>query len=343
MNAREMVRRALEGKSVARNACGPLAVHVCARLAGIPLSEFSTRADRLADAVVRYFERFRPDAVWISADTWVTAEAMGAKVAAPGPDEPLSGTGEPAVKHARDVDRLPRPDPHTRGRQPVILEALRKVRSALGDEAFIVGCFDQSPFSLACALAGIETVLLKTVEDPSFVEALTAKAVEHVEAYGEAMAAAGADMLSTGDSPALLLGPEGYERFALPGEREVFHRLHRSTALPLSLHICGDTTALLPLMATAGADVLEVDHGVDLARATAALPPALALWGNLDPVALLLRGTAREVEYTARRLIESMDRAGRRRFVLSSGCTLAPDTPPENIQALLRAARGPGL
>lgn len=337
MNGRERVRKALAGDPVDRPACGPLAVHACAGYAGIPLFEFSTRPDRLADAVVRYFERFRPDAVWVSADTWVTAEAMGAKVRAPGPEEPLAGTGEPVVRTAADVDRIPAPDPGSRGRQPVLLEALRRVRSALGEGAFIVGCFDQSPFSLACALAGLETVLVKTVEDPPFVEALLARGVEHAAAYGEAMARAGADMLSTGDSPALLLGPEGYGRFAMPAEQAVFQRVRGTTGVPMSLHICGDAAALLPSMAESGADVLEVDHAVPLPDAAAGLPSRIAIWGNLDPVGLLLQGTPEAVERTARGLCRAMARAGRARFVLSSGCTLAPDTPPENIEALLRA------
>jgi uroporphyrinogen-III decarboxylase len=31
--------------------------------------------------------------------------------------------------------------------------------------------------------------------------------------------------------------------------------------------------------------------------------------------------------------------AGDRRFVLNAGCAIAPNTPPENIHAMIRAAR----
>ena len=69
----------------------------------------------LADCVLRYYEQFRPDAVWVSADTWVTAEAMGKPVAFPGHDQPHG-------RHARagsfgrvaDIDRIPPPDPSRR-------------------------------------------------------------------------------------------------------------------------------------------------------------------------------------------------------------------------------------
>ena len=327
MNSRRLVSDALSGKPVPRPACGPLAVHVCARLAGIPVRDFSRDAALLARAVIRYHETFRPDAVWISADTWVTAEAMGAPVSSPAPGEPLVGPPGGIVRTMADVERIPPPDPLGRARQPVMVEALRRVRKALGDRVFIVACFDQSPFSLACALGGIERVMVKTIEEPAFVEALAAKAAAYAVSYGRSLAAAG------------LLGPALYERFALPWEKRVFESLRPFTSCPLSLHVCGDATALLPLMARSGADVLEIDHEVDAARACSVLPGGVALWGNIDPVGVLRDGSPGDVRRAAHAFVEAMKRAGRGRYVLSSGCTMAPDTPPENIHALIEAAR----
>ena len=96
--------------------------------------------------------------------------AMGAAVAFPGPDQPLGGTGEPRVRRASDVERIPAPDPSSQGRFPLMLEALERIREALGDEVFIVACFDQYPFSLACALMGIEPCMLGVMDDRPRVE-----------------------------------------------------------------------------------------------------------------------------------------------------------------------------
>ena len=74
---RQHVIDVLSGQSVRRPAVGPLAVHYCAQLAGVSLAEYTMNADVLADCVLKYHEQFRPDAIWLSADTWVTAEAMG--------------------------------------------------------------------------------------------------------------------------------------------------------------------------------------------------------------------------------------------------------------------------
>jgi uroporphyrinogen-III decarboxylase len=92
-------------------------------------------------------------------------------------------------------------------------------------------------------------------------------------------------------------------------------------------------------MADSGADVLELDHQVDLAEACSIVGSDVAIWGNLDPVAVLARGTAAQVCAAASRALDVVRAAGRRRFVLSSGCTLAMETPAENLDTMLQVAR----
>jgi len=338
MNSKQLVGRTLQGLAVPRVASGPLAVHYCAGLAGYTLRDYSTKPRVLAESVLRYYERFRPDAVWVSADTWVSAQAMGAKVGAPDEHQPLGGQGPPLVKTAADIDRIPPPDVGTQGRYPMMIEAFKRVVAAVGNEAFIVACVDQYPFSLAAALMGINEIMLRAVDDPGFVKALLARCAEYTVAYGRALAEAGADMLSGGDSPAGLLGPELYARLALPFEQDVVEAL-KETGKPVSLHICGNTGPILDQMAASGADVLELDHQMNLADACRLTGPDITIWGNLDPVALLERGTPSEVERAARAAIQAITSAGHRRFVLSSGCTLAVGTPAANLDALHHVAR----
>jgi uroporphyrinogen decarboxylase len=338
MTSKEIVTAALAGQATARIPAGPLAVHFCASFGGYNLRQYATDAKALAASVLRYYERFQPDAVWVSADTWVSAEAMGAKVGSAGEDQPLGGIGLPVIRRAADIDKIPAPDVSRNGRYALMLEAVARVAEAVGKQVFVVGCFDQYPFSLATELMGIQEAMVKVVEDPSFVQALMDRCAEYALAYGTAMSSAGADMLSGGDSPAGLLGPSLYERIALPGESGLVKALKIRTGKPLSLHICGDTTPLLPLMASSGADVLELDYPVDLARAAQSSGPGVALWGNLDPVATLLQGSPELVRQKARAAVAAVKSVGHSRFVLSSGCTLAVGTPDQNVDALILAA-----
>ncbi len=293
----------------------------------------------MADCILRYYERFQPDAVWVSADTWVTAEAMGARVGFLGDDQPMGGSGPPLIRSAADVDRLPRPDPQRQGRCPLMIEALSRVVEGLQGRAYVVACFDQYPFSLACALMGLDQLLVNLIDNPALVVALMDRCAEFTRAYALALAAAGADLLSGGDSPAGLIGPRRYREIALPAEQRVIRAVRAATSLPVSLHICGNSTPLLADMGTSGADVLELDYQVDMAAACRILGPEITLWGNLEPVGLLARGGVDQVRRATQALATTLQRTAHRRFVLSSGCTLAVETPPENVAMMLQTAR----
>lgn len=321
-----------------RTAVGPLAVHFCARVAGVSLDAYTRDPRVLADSVIRYYERFRPDAVWVSADTWVSAQAMGARVGPTAADLPWGGLGPPLVQTPADIRRIPKPDPAAQGRCPLMLEALRLLVRSLGSDVFIVACFDQYPFSLASQLLGLNEIMLKIQDDRALIQDVMERGLEQGLAYGRAMSEAGADMLSGGDSPAGLIGPEYYRELALPFEKRLIAALKAATTKPVSLHICGDSTPILPDMAEADANVLEIDHQVDIGEVCRLVGPDVALWGNLDPVGLLARGTTEQVEDAARRLIETVRSSEHRRFVLSSGCTLTIETPADNLDAMFRAA-----
>ena len=178
MNSKQLVASALNGLSVPRVPNGPLAVHFCAGHAGYSLRQYTTDARIMADSVIRYYERFKPDAVWLSADTWVSAEAMGAKVGATADNQPFGVLGGPLVRTAADIDRIPPPDVGSQGRYPLMLEALGRIVDALGKDVFIVACFDQYPFSLAAALMDINQIMLMLYDDPPFVQALLDRCAE---------------------------------------------------------------------------------------------------------------------------------------------------------------------
>jgi len=337
LTSRQRVVATLRGEPVDRTPTGPLAVHYCAGLIGVSLKEYTLSAEMLSRAVLHYANRFAPDAVWVSADTWVTAQAMGARLAPPVDNQPLSGDGVPRVRSLADLATIPAPDVSRHGRYPLMIEATARIREGLGDDRFVVACFDQYPFSAACALMGVERAMTALIDEPRFVRDVMRKAADYAVAYGRALADAGADMLSAGDSPAGLLGPGAYEEIAAPLEREVIARLKEETGLPISLHICGDANRLLPAMVRTDADVLELDHQVAIADAAGVCGRNTAIWGNLDPVGLLLSSTPQQVTEATRSILQQVRRTEGLRFVASSGCTLAVGTPPENVDAMIAA------
>lgn len=339
MTSRELVQRALRGEAAPRPAVGPLAVHYVARIGGASLRDYTLRSEVLADCVIRYHRKFQPDAVWVSSDTWVNVHAMGAAVDFPDEDQPMGGMGEPLIRTAADIDLIPPPDPATQARWPLMLDALRRVRKELGPDVFVVACFDQFPFSMACAAMGMERVMVEVMDNPALVRRLMERCEDYTVAYACALADAGADLLSGGASAGALLGPKLYREIALPFEQQAISRIKAKTGLPVSLHMCGRATSVLADLVQSGADVLELDQRTDMRDACRILPRETAIWGNIDPVAVLAQGTPGEVVRAANKFVEILSDAGHRRFVLSSGCTLAMETPDENLHALIDAAK----
>ena len=162
-------------------------------------------------------------------------------------------------------------------------------------------------------------------------------AFETGAAFLRLMAAAGAHMLSNGDSTggASLISPRLHRRFAHPYEKrmaEVAHEL----GLPWALHVCGNANPILADLVATGADALDLDYKTDARKAHDALAGRTVFIGNLDPSNVVARASASEVEKAARDLISIFSDSPR--FILNAGCAIPADTPPENIHAMVRAA-----
>lgn len=334
MTSLERIHAVLQGKTPDKIPVIPIISQAAARLNGMTISEELRSPDTLAASRIACRERFQYDGVYISAETWVAAEAMGAPVQY-AEDAPAQGT-TPLLADKQQLDRLTPADPTCDGRLPLLVKAVEIAARRAREQFAVIGNFDQSPFSLACALRGINQVMLDVFDNPVFMEKLLDICAETVIRYARAIAEAGAHILNTGDSPAMLLGPQSYQKFALPYQQRVFDEL-QPYGIPTTLHVCGNTTKLLELMSQSHAHSLELDSAVDLLTARRRLPEHITIIGNIDPVGVLLHGRPQDVAASVRTLCEYASQLGR--FILSSGCTLAPDTPPENIQAMVATVR----
>lgn len=89
-------------------------------------------------------------------------------------------------------------------------------------------------------------------------------------------------------------------------------------------------------MAT-GAAILELDHMTDMRVAKNVMRGKATFLGPINPAETLWRGTPALVEEQAREAIEILAPGGG--LILGPGCAMAPDTPAENVHALIEAAR----
>ena len=80
--------------------------------------------------------------------------------------------------------------------------------------------------------------------------------------------------------------------------------------MPLVLHICGNTTAIMGDMAATGAALLEFDYKADMARCRVAAGDRV-LVGNVDPSGVMAFGTPEQVAEECRKAIQVLGINGR--------------------------------
>lgn len=95
------------------------------------------------------------------------------------------------------------------------------------------------------------------------------------------------------------------------------------------LHICGDTKHLLGEMCATGAHGLSLDSPVHLRAAADVVDPDVVLIGNVDPVGVMLNGSADEVANAVRKLLDEMSDV--ENFMLSTGCDLPTKRPTKTL------------
>lgn len=338
MTGYERIRAALAGRWPDRI---PVMLHnfmMAAREAGIPMAEFRRNPEALARAFIESAERYGVDGILVDVDTATLAGAVGVPVDFP--EQAPARAVAARLASLEEVAELEPPRVADYWGVQVWVEGVRLLRNHFGDELFLRGNCDQAPYSLAASMRSLEAWMLDLM-DPDLHEAahrLLEYCFEACRQFLELVAAAGAHMLSNGDSPAgpELVSPRIYRQFALPYEKRLVEQAHQ-LGLPYFLHICGKTDPILEDMISTGADGLELDHRTDARRAHDLLKDRAVFIGNLDPSAVLAYGTPAVVEAETRRLVELFSDTPR--FILNAGCAIAPETPPDNIRAMIRVAR----
>jgi len=306
-----------------------------AKAAGMRLSECFRSGELMAESQVLAWRRFGHDMLLIENGTAALAQAMGCGVIYPDDTAPLAV--EPALRDLRDIDKLRPPDPERDFPLNEVLRAVTILRREFGDRVFVMGRADQGPMSLAAMLRGHSRFFLDIADETNapLVEGLMDVCAAAGLRYAMALKAAGAHGTSLGELGSDTISPAMYRRFTLPRLKRFYAALN-GVRFPASLHQCGNTAAVLGDMAASGAAILELDPSTSLRAAKDATRGRAAVLGMVDPANVLDRGTPEKVTAKCREAIEVLAPGGG--FILGPGCALTPETPEENVMALVEAA-----
>jgi uroporphyrinogen decarboxylase len=291
--------------------------------------EMCRRPDIAAEVTVTAVERLSVDAAIVFADILLPLIPMGVGLHYEKGDGPIV---DHPIRTAADLERAHDVDVAELG---YVGESIKLVKSAIGARTPIIG-FAGAPFTLASYLieggASRQYQATKTLmyTQPDIWHRLMEMLARVTADYLNMQIAAGADLVQLFDSWVGSLGPDDYRRFVLPHMASVIAAIPADVPV---IHFGTVTGNLLELMREAGGDVIGLDWRVDLAEAWARLDHAVAVQGNLDPIALF--ADVAEIRERARAILARA--AGRPGHIFNLGHGILPETPVDHVIALVDA------
>ncbi|MGE4564567.1 MAG: uroporphyrinogen decarboxylase family protein [Victivallaceae bacterium] len=320
----------LAGETAARTPFMPILMRFCAQYTKTPYRDFILDPEAHCRSNIECARAFGSDWVNVMSDPYGELEAYGAHIEYPENSLPLDkvilfDTLESLAK-LESIDFVG--NRRIQGR----LRELEIFRRELGDSTAICG-WVEGPLAEYCDLRSMGNAFLDLYDDPATVKKTLQTLYRNAERFITLQVEAGANMIGIGDAACSQLGEELYREFAWELECRLVEHIHRLGALA-KLHICGNTSAILPGMIATGADIIDVDH---LVSSMTAFAPLLrkhqALCGNLDPVSVVQNGDPATIERLGRELLGALPG----KLILSAGCEVTPGTAAANLHALSRA------
>jgi uroporphyrinogen decarboxylase len=300
-----------------------------------PFLDLCKNPDLAAEIMLTTVERLGVDAAIIFSDLLLILEPMGIHLEFAAGEGPVLHN---PVRTAADVDRLL--ELETIEPLEFVVETVRKTRAGLPAKLPLIG-FAGAPFTLAAyVIEGGSSrdyrqakALMYT--DTGAWDALMGRLARAITLYLNAQIDAGAQVVQLFDSWAGCLGVDDYRRYVLPQTRSVIESIRPGVPV---IHFATGNPALLPLLAEAFGKkprhaVIGVDWRVRLDDAWRTVGYDKAIQGNLDPAALLA-GPA-----DIRRCVKEILRqaAARPGHIFNLGHGVLPQTPVENVRALIEA------
>lgn len=191
------------------------------------------------------------------------------------------------------------------------------------------------PYSQLVFMMGLENVLVMMYDDPEGLKESVAKRVRHAVSWLDQLIALGAEAVWIGEGAASssVISPACYAEFAAPYAKEVVDAA-RERGIPCFMHVCGNIVPAIREIAATGCTAIDIDYMVPMALVREHCGKTACLKGNLNPMDLLAK-TPEDVYGLCRKIYRETEGP----MILGTGCLVAPKTPKENIEAMVRASK----
>jgi uroporphyrinogen decarboxylase len=297
--------------------------------ARVPFLELCKSPALVSEVTVTAAEKLGVDAAIIFADLLLIVEPLGLHLEYDKGEGPVIS---PALREAADIDRLHEVNPEAS--LAYFYDAIRQTRSDLNPRLPLIG-FAGCPFTLASYLIegggsrNYRHTKALMYRDAGAWRALMERLARNLARYINAQIDAGVQAVQVFDTWVGCLGPADYRDYVQPYTRMMLQSVKPGAPI---IHFGTGTAMLLEAMREAGGDVLGVDSHVELDAAWERLGGGVGVQGNLDPI--VLYGDEPFIRRRAQRILDQA--AGRPGHIFNLGHGLLPDTPYDNVMALVR-------
>ena len=324
MNKRERVSAALHGRPVDR----------------LPISlwrHFHKRdqvPEQLAQATLDFYRRYDFDLIKLTPSGLYAIEDWGASIRYGNDDDTPPRLKRPVVEEPEDWRELAALSVQqgALGRE---LQAIAAIRDELGKDDAPVLMTLFSPLTLAFKLAG-DTVQQHVRDQPSDIHFGLAIIAETTARFAAAVLSAGADgiFFATQLARSSLLTADEYREFGERYDLIVLEYLNSQTDLVV-LHLHGEDVFFDLVDSYPVTAVSWHDQETSPSLREALMRTRKALMAGLDRN-LLSTGSPEDI---AEQVREAQRQTGGIGLILAPACVISPDTPEENLQAVVEAVR----
>ena len=330
MTPRERVTKLLAKESIDHMPCFSgqgMVTRPAIESLGLRFPQIHKSGKAMADSAVASLERYGFDAAVVPFDMCTVPEALGLPISLYEQSEDILYPTLPAKHKSPEEVSIP-DDLLSRGRMPVVTEALSTLKKKIGQE-FAIGTWLLGPFTMAGQLVELDVLYKMTRKEPKRVEALLDRLTEMIIHLGRFYQELGADYISLREMGAgtTILSPRIFRAMIQPR----LSRVLSAWKSPKVLHICGSTDLIISMMNECGADALSVDQQNNLAASREKVGKETLLFGNFDPFATLSKKDPAEVDG----VVQSCLQAGA--DGVWPGCDIWPEVKEENVFRLVKA------
>jgi uroporphyrinogen decarboxylase len=303
--------------------------------AGLDTRDYFLFPEKWLEVNLGLLKRF-PEVVWIPG-FWVEY-GMAAEPSAFGvrlhfhPNRPPSM--EPLVTDLGFWSEIEPANPHEDGLMPLVLRQYKVMEERLSAEGLGIRMVAaRGPMTVFSWLVGITPLMTEIVANPKRVfdilEIITTTIIRWLHAQLDTLRQPEGLLLL--DDVVGMVSKQHYETLIHPHLKRIFDEFD---GLIRIYHNDTPCLHLAESLALANFDVFNFSHKVDMAEIKAKMGHRVALMGNVPPLDVGARGQPIDVIRWARTCLEKGASGGG--LILSFGGGVSPDTPPDNIDALVQ-------